>query len=233
MRFFILLYFLFFSANSFSIIEEKKEEHLDKEGLFSGRISRVNEAASLVRIKLDFVNMKYLNKRDKIEFWDVHNSNYKCKSYILGKTGSYILLKIPDYTYCKKFTSIGIGSYLRIFSPDLVNNIKMGRELVSILLKKRLAIHGLMTEQKKQLDAHIEKINAINSRYVVLREKLEAEWRDELAAIEEDRINYYKRFKGHEIQLNEINHKLEKYRIEDENLENDRWALDSRLFFQK
>lgn len=221
------------SINSFAILKESKEDYLAPEGLFSGRIAKINEPASLVRLKLDFVNMKYINKRDKVEFWDTNNSETKCQAYVVGKTGSYLLLKVPDFKFCKKHVFMNIGSYLKLFAQDLVNNIEMGKELVSILLKKRLAIHGLMSENKKELDAHIEKVNAINSRFTVLRDKLEAEWRDEVALVEEDRINFYKKYKDYEMQLNEINHTLEKYRIGDENLETDRWALDSRLFYKK
>ena len=224
---------LFLSINTYGIINEKKDELLAPEGLFSGRITKINEDASLIRVRLDFVNMKYINKRDQLEFGDLNSASSKCHAYVVGKTGSYLLLKIPDFKFCKKLVFMNIGSYLKFFAQDLVNNIKMGKELVSILLKKQLAIHGMMTENKKELDAHIEKINAINSRYAVLRDKLEAEWRDELALVEEDRINFYKKFKDYEMQLNEIKHTLEKYRIEDENLETDRWALDSRLFFKK
>ena len=82
-------------------------------------------------------------------------------------------------------------------------------------------------------DSHIEKVNAVNARFTVLREKLESEWRDEVAALEEDRINSLRNFKDLEIQLSALNHKLERYQISDENLETDRWSLDSRLFFKK
>ncbi len=203
------------------------------EGVFSGRVAKVNEDAALVRIKVDFINMRYLNKLDRVDIWGELNPGSRCKSYIAGKSNDYILVKIPDFKYCRRSLAFGMGAYLRMFSPDLVNNLKMGRELKGILLKKRLAIHGRMMERKKELEAHIEKVNAVNARYTVLREKMEAEWRDQIASLEEDRINSLRNFKDLEIQLSEINHKLERYRIGDDNLETDRWALDSRLFFKK
>lgn len=203
------------------------------EGLFSGRVAKVNPLASLVRIKIDFTNMRYLNKKDRVDFWNELNPDTRCKSYIAGKSNDYLLLKIPDYNYCNKFIFFSTGAYLKMYSPDLVNNLKMGKELVSILLKKRLAIEGRLTRNKKELEAHIEKVNALNSHYTVLREKLEAQWRDDLNDVEEDRVNTLRNFKDLEIQMGEINQKLEKYRVGDENFEMDRWALDSRLFFKK
>ncbi len=203
------------------------------EGIFSGRVAKANEDAALVRIKVDFINMRYINKHDRVDLWGELNPGSRCRAYVVGKSNDYILVKIPDYTFCKKNLYLGMGAYIRMFSPDLVNNLKMGRELVGILIKKRLAVHGRMTERKKELEAHIEKVNAVNARYTVLRDKLEAEWRDQIANLEEDRINSLRNFKDLEIQLSEINHKLERYKIGDENLETDRWSLDSRLFFKK
>lgn len=205
----------------------------DNMGIFSGRVSKVNIDASLVRVKVDFSNLKYLNKRDKIEFWDERGSAVKCKGYIVGKSNEYLLMKVPEYGFCTRYVLISPGGYLRFFSQDLVNNLKMGRELISILLKKRLALSGKLQREQRELDAHIEKINAVNDRYRVLRDKLEAEWRDEIAAIEEDKIIGLRNFKDAETRLLDIDNKLEKYRIEDNNLRKDRWALDPRLYYNK
>jgi chromosome segregation ATPase len=109
----------------------------------------------------------------------------------------------------------------------------MGKELVDILLKKKMAISSKLLRNKKSLDSHIERVNAINLRYKVLRDKLEAEWREELASLEEDRLTSFRNHKDLEGQLLEIDDKLEKYRIEDKNLKEDRWALDPRLYFSK
>ncbi len=202
-------------------------------GIFSARISRVNDKASLLRLKVDFANMKYLNKKDKVEFWDERGSDVKCKAYIVGKSNDYLLMKIPEYQYCKKFIFITEGAYIQLFSQDLVNNLAMGKELVDILLKKKMALSSKMLRNKKSLDSHIESVNAVNLRYKVLRDKLEAEWREELASLEEDRLISFRNYKDVEGQLLEIDDKLEKYRIEDKNLKLDRWALDPRLYFNK
>ncbi len=202
-------------------------------GIFSGRISRINEKASLIRLKVDFANMKYLNKKDKVEFWDERGSDVRCKAYIIGKSNDYLLMKVPEFDYCKHFIFITEGAYVQLFSQDLVNNLTMGKELVDILLKKKMALSSKMLRNQKNLDSHIEKVNAVNLRYKVLRDKLEAEWREELAAIEEDRLTSFRNYKDVEGQLLEIDDKLEKYRIEDKNLKTDRWALDPRMYFSK
>ena len=202
-------------------------------GIFSARISRVNDKASLLRLKVDFANMKYLNKKDKVEFWDERGSDVKCKAYIVGKSNDYLLMKVPEYEYCKKFIFITEGAYIQLFSQDLVNNLAMGKELVDILLKKKMALSSKMLRNKKSLDSHIESVNAVNLKYKVLRDKLEAEWREELASLEEDRLISFRNYKDVEGQLLEIDDKLEKYRIEDKNLKLDRWALDPRLYFNK
>ena len=202
-------------------------------GAFSGRIAKVNTEAGLVRVKVDFNNAKYLNKKDKVEFWDERGPGLKCKGFIVGKSPDYLLLRVPEFGYCRNSVLVTPGAYLLFFSQDLLNNLKMGEELVGILLKKRLALRGRMLRTKRDLDSHIEKVNAANMRYKVLRDKLEAEWRDQLANLEDDRVTTLRNFKNLERRVLDIDHKLEKYRIEDENLYTDRWALDPRLYFKK
>jgi hypothetical protein len=67
----------------------------------------------------------------------------------------------------------------------------------------------------------------------ILRQKLEIEWQKELALLEEDKARTYAEFKNSEARLNEIETKLEAYRIEDHNLKLDRWSLDPALYIRK
>ena len=128
---------------------------------------------------------------------------------------------------------MSLGRYLQFYSQDLANNITMGRELVDILMKKRVAIQGKISRNQKELDSYTEKVNAINERYKVLREKLESEWREELGLNEEDRLVSLRNYKDLQMRLDELDLKLQKYKIEDENLVTDRWSLDPRLFYKK
>ncbi len=204
-----------------------------EDGHFSGRISKINKKASLVRVKVNFANVKYLNKKDKVVFWDQRSDNRKCKAYIAGRSSDYLLLKVPNFEFCFETMYFNPGAYLSLFSEDLVNNIKMGREVMELLVKKSLAIRGKIHGHEKNLNNHIERVDVVNYKYKLLRDKLEAEWRKELAALEEDRVESLRNFKGLQIRMHEIDHKMQKYKIEDENLVMDRWSLDPRLYFKK
>ncbi|MBI2522688.1 MAG: hypothetical protein HYV97_19865 [Bdellovibrio sp.] len=205
----------------------------DTAGIFSGRVSKINVEGGLVRVRAQFDNVRYLNKRDKVSFWDVHHPLIRCNAYVVGKSNEYFMMRVPDYKSCLIGVTLGLGRYLQFYSQDLANNIAMGRELVDILLKKRVAIQGKVSRNQKELDSFTEKVNAVNERYKLLREKLEAEWREELGLIEDDRLVALRNFKDLQMRLDEIDLKLQKYKIEDENLVTDRWSLDPRLFYKK
>jgi len=202
-------------------------------GIFSGRISKLNTEAGLVRVKINFPNIRYLNKKDQVQFWNDNYPKITCVGYVIGKTNEYFLIRVPDYNTCERSVHLRTGNYLKFFSQDLVNNLKMGRELMKIMQKKRQALGGKLQRTQKELDSYIEMVNALNDRYEVLREKLEGEWRLELANLEEDRSVSLRNFKNIEMRIEEIDLKLQKYKVEDENLSLDRWALDPRLFFKK
>jgi hypothetical protein len=223
--FFLLLFFCTFAVEA-SVFRSK-------DGLFSGRVSRINNEAGLVRFKVNFNNMKYLNKKDKVEIWTELNPVQRCKAYVAGKSPDYILLKIPDYKFCLRFIPFNAGQYLLFYSEDLKNNLTMGKELFEVLLKKRLALEGKVRRRKRELDSHIEKVNATNKRYEVLRAKLEAEWRNEIANLEEDKSNALRSYTALQMRMDEIKFKMEQYRIDDDNLVLDRWSLDPRLYYKK
>ncbi|MCO4795292.1 MAG: hypothetical protein KC493_16355 [Bacteriovoracaceae bacterium] len=225
----VILLLITFSLSSSLFGMTKKS----RDGLFSARVSRVNSEAGLVRLKANFTNSKYLNKKDKVEIWTELNPSRRCKSYVAGKSPEYILVKIPDFKFCERFLPFNTGQYLLFYSEDLKNNITMGKELYGILLKKRLALEGKLRRRQQELDSHIEKVNASNQRFELLRAKLEAEWRSEIGALEEDKSNSLRSYKALQMRMDEIKFKMEQYRIDDDNLVMDRWALDPRLFYKK
>jgi hypothetical protein len=204
-----------------------------EDGFFSGRISKINHEINTVRVRVDFDNVKYLNVKDRLTFWDDKNVSAKCKAIILGRTADYILLKVPEMKYCIKNIYFTTGSYFKFFSEDLVNNIKMGKEVVTILLKKRQAVTGQMEIKNRDLLAHAERVNATNARYQTLKEKLEEEWKRELHNLEEDKTYTLRSYKDLEIRRDEIDQKLELYKVKDENLTLDRWSLDTNLYYKK
>lgn len=206
---------------------------MEDEGNFSGRVAKINDQIKLLRVKVNFANMKYLNPKDQAEFWEEKNPNQKCKGYLVGRSADYILLKVPELNQCQGYLNISQGAYFKFFSQDLSNNIKMGREVMSILVKKRMAVLGQIEVKNQEITKHIERVNALNARYHALREKLEEEWQKELHALEEDRTYAVRSYKDLERRRDEIDQKLELYKIQDENLTLDRWSLDSSLYFKK
>lgn len=208
-------------------------KELSEEGFFSGRISRINQEIRTVRVKVDFDNIKYINAKDKLEFWDEKNETLKCKSFVIARTAEYILLKVPDMKYCIKFLNFTTGAYFKFYSEDLKNNILMGKEVVGILIKKRMAIEGQMDLRNKEIQSHTDKVAAINARFTLLRTKLEEEWQKELHDLDEDRSFSLKTYKDLQRRRDEVDQKLEQYKLKDENLTLDRWSLDPNLYYKK
>lgn len=200
---------------------------------FTGRISRLNSKAHLARIRTDFVNIKFLNRKDRIIFWNENYPDHRCAATLEGRTNDYLLLKISQYENCITKVNFTTGSYLHFESPDLAQSVKIAKELIEILLKKRLAMEAKKSRHQRSLTGHVEKVDAVNKRYEILRQKLEIEWQKELSALEEDKARSFTEFKNAEARLNEIDTKLESYRIEDHHLKLDRWSLDPALYIKK
>jgi len=215
------------------ILSTASAAELSESGFFSGRVSRINKDISTVRVKVDFDNVKYLNPKDKVEFWDEKNNTLKCKGYIVARTADYLLLKVPEMNYCEKYLYFTTGAYFKFYSEDLLNNVQMGKEVVTILLKKRMAVLGQMEVKNREINSNIERVNAINARYKTLRDKLEQEWQKELHALDEDKTFAVRSYKDLERRRDEIDQKLEQYKLKDENLTLDRWSLDTNLYFKK
>lgn len=205
----------------------------EKSATFSARVSRLNKDAGLMRVKINFENSKYLSAKDKVEFWNETYPDKKCISYVEGKSADYLLLKIPDYKSCIIRVHVSVGTYLHLYGVDLEHKLSIGQELVEVLLKKRLALRARLVRSQKEVDSYVEKVDAVNKRYEILRQKLELEWQGELSALEEDKTKSYLEYKHSQSRLNELEHKLQKYRIQDENLVEDRWSLDPKLYFKK
>jgi hypothetical protein len=201
--------------------------------LFSGRISRINQHGRLIRLRTEAANIKFLNRGDRVEFWNETYPEQRCSATVEDRSNDYLLMKVPEFDLCIRKVSFTTGTYLHLESSDLKRSLSMARDLFEILQKKRLAIQAKKIRHQRDLDAHVEKVEITNKRYEILRQKLELEWQGELAAIEEDKARTFAEFKHAEARLNEIDTKLEAYRIEDHNLKLDRWSLDPALYIKK
>lgn len=200
---------------------------------FPGRVSRMNATAGLVRVRLEWKNARYLNKGDRVEVWNESNPTSRCLSFVEGKSSEYLLLRVPEYTSCVGRVAISVGAYLFFWSKDLENNLKVGKELVSVLMKKRMALLAKRRRHERDLEAYVDRVDAITKRYEILRRKLEAELHTELSDLEEDKARQYVAFKQTESRLNELESKLEQYKIHDENFTLDRWSLDPNQYIKK
>ncbi len=213
---------------------QSEESAKDENGShFTGRISRLNSNARLARIRTDFENIKFLNRKDRVEFWNSTYPDQRCVGLIEGRTNDYFLLKIPQFETCIVKVHFTTGSYLNFKSTDLEQTVKIAKELVEILLKKRLAMQAKKERHQRELSGHVEKVDSVNKRYEILRQKLEIEWQKELSLLEEDKARSFTEYKNSEARLNEIDTKLEAYRVEDHNLKLDRWSLDPALYIRK
>ena len=76
-------------------------------------------------------------------------------------------------------------------------------------------------------------MDVVNKRYAVLRQKLELEWQKELSDLEEDKLRSFQGYQTTETHLNELEYKLQQYRVRDENMVIDRWSLDPKLYYKK
>ncbi|MAZ48322.1 MAG: hypothetical protein CME65_07145 [Halobacteriovoraceae bacterium] len=201
--------------------------------VFPGRVSRINPTAKLIRLKIEFENAKFLNKNNRIEIWNESFPERRCLTYLEGRTNDYLLLRIPEYKKCRKTIYFATGSYLHMYSPDLENSLVTAKELVQILQRKHMALNARLSRYQSEVDGFIEKVDVVNKRYEVLRQKLELEWQKELTALEEDKTRAYQNFKQTQARLNDLEFKLRKYRVRDQNLKEDRWSLDPNLYYRK
>lgn len=228
----LILFMIFHAVLGWS--ETTEESKVDENGdHFTGRISRLNSPARLLRIRTDFENIKFLNRKDRVEFWNETYPDNRCVALVEGRTNDYLLLKVSQFELCVKRVHFTTGSYLHFQSPDLAQTVTIAKELIEILLKKRLAMNAKKDRHQRELTGHVEKVDGVNKRYEILRQKLEIEWQKELSALEEDKARSFTEFKNSEARLNEIDTKLEAYRLEDHNLKLDRWSLDPALYIKK
>jgi len=202
-------------------------------GNFTGRVSRLNPKARLMRIRIEDENTKFLVRKNKVNFWQEETPSQKCQTLVEGRTERYILLKVPEYETCVRNVRLTVGSFLHFGSEDLKENIEKTEELVHILVKKRLANYIKYTKLQKSLEGHLAKVEAVNDRYFVLKEKLEREWEQKLSALEEDKLQIVSEAEKTKRLLNDIDKKMEFYRVQDKDQRLDRWALDAKLYERK
>jgi len=227
LRSFLVIIFL----TSLSFGQELKRD--EDATIFPLRVSKLNSEARLMRLKITFDNSKFFQKGNRIEFWNPSFPGQKCLTFLEGHSSDYLLVRIPEYNKCVRKVGFTVGSYLHGYSPDLLSNLGKARELMEILQKKHLALSSRLSRQKRNLDVYNEKVDATNKRYEILKQKLEIEWQQELSNLEIDKNNQYHQYKQTKAKMNEVEFKMDQYRVEDQNLKEDKWSLDPKLYYKK
>lgn len=225
----LMIAFLLWSFTS----EAQRKTYDEDQTEFPGRVSRLNETAKLMRVRVDFSNMKFVNKGDKLQFWQHLYPKRKCRGEVMARSQMYFLLKVFRYDDCIKRVNIRSGASLRFFGEELSKNIKTAKELIDILLKKRLALQSKLKREASALEKYNEKIDIVSKRYETLYRKLEAEKLREMEFLKKDQAVLFKDYKETETKLRDVRKKLEIYKVEDSNFKLDRWSLDPKLYFMK
>lgn len=195
------------------------------DALFAGRVARIDREAGTVRFDLAFNHAAYLVRKDRVEFFNEGSRFPRCRGVVVGKGRGTALVKVERMPRCAASVNLARGARLGFRSADLAENVRRGRELVRVLLRKRLAVSGMAMRARRAMESHIEKVEAVNGRYDVLRRKLEAEWQERIHGLEEDRLAEEARYEGLVRELDGIDAKLGMYRIDDE-APSPPWALD-------
>ena len=201
--------------------------------VFPGRVSKMNRVARLVRIKIKFENSKFITKNNKIEIWNQSVPDKKCFGYLEARSNDYLLIRVPKMQRCLSTVYFAAGSYLHMYSADLENSLITAKELNDVLTRKRTALDARLSRYKREVDGYIEKVDLVNQRYEILRRKLELEWQKELSSVEEDKSRSYLNYQQTVSRLHELDFKMQQYRVRDQNMVEDRWSLDTKLYYKK
>ena len=226
--FFIIIFLI-------SFIELNTLGRISKNDLsvFSGRVSSFHLEAKIIKFKLNFANIRYLSKGNKVKFWTEYQNNYQCQGIVLVRSSFHILVKVSKISQCNSLSPFVVGKYYFFGSKDLRNNIETGKDLIKILLKKKIALRGKIKQKNKMNETFLNKEDAVNNRYEILKKKLELERMKKLGELKIDQENILKSIENLDERLNAVNVKLEKYRVDDKNLIEDRWSIDPSYHYFK
>jgi hypothetical protein len=156
----LVVFFILIASVWAQVTAESSQDEMSH--VFSGRISRINQHGRLVRLRTDAGNVKFLNRRDRIEFWNETFPEQRCSATIEDRSNDYLLLRVPDFEVCIRRVRFTTGTYLHLESADLKRSLGMARDLFEILQKKRLAMQAKKIRHQRDLDAHLEKVEITN-----------------------------------------------------------------------
>lgn len=222
-----LFLFSFFVFNQFSY---SWADEIIYSGSFPGRISKLNPSLSLMRVRMNFSNAKFLRENDSVEFWNEGHPQKKCFGAIAGKSAEYFLIKVTDWNNCVQKVGFSVGAYILFQSSDLEKTLAIARDMVKILLQKRLVLENMLSNKKVKLDDQISQVEAINSNYQAMIERIKNEWNNALKNLQDSKSDSERQVNSYQAQLDDLDFQLEKYRVENENFKKDRWSLDENKY---
>lgn len=229
-----LMRFICFFTFIFNIqLEASKISDLDRSGVFSGRISQIEREQQRLRVRLDFANAKFIQLNDEMQMWHQGQTKNKCKVKVVGKENHYVQLRVPQYNRCVNQVGFTVGSYILFSSRDLEFNMLRAREMIELLLKKRAVLAAELKEKKGKLEEVDGQINGINSEYDQRIQEIEKEREQVLGNMTEKRVLLFEDLRDDELTIGDIDYKLERFRVQSENMSIDRWSLDPELHFKK
>lgn len=195
-------------------------------GTFSGRISRLNPEATLMRVRLEFANSKFLRTNDAVEFWNEGMPMVRCQGAIVGKSGEYFLMRVYEWKLCISKVGFSVGSHVYFESKDLEKTLITAKEMARILLQKRMLLQGQTTMKANDVNDQSSQLENINTRYEAMIERIKNEWNESIKGLTSEKSANQVELNSLKAQLDEIDFQLERYRIEDANFKKDRWAID-------
>lgn len=198
-------------------------------GTFSGRISKLNPIKSLMRVRLEFANSKFLRTNDGIEFWNEGMPMVRCQAAIVGKSGEYFLMRVYEWKHCINKVGFSVGSHVYFESKDLEKTLVTAREMVKVLLQKRMVLQGQSTNKDNDLNDQSSQLENINARYEAMIERIKSEWNEAIKGLSSAKSTNQLELNSLRAQLDEIDFQLERYRVEDANFKKDRWAIDTTV----
>lgn len=211
MRFF-LSFFLFLSIQANPII-------------FNGKVHSFSENGGTLKIISSYENQKFLKSGDEISLSREKNVNGYCDAKLVSKSTQLLLLKLADYQKCKNYNGLVVGDELYLKSEDLAVNMEVAQTLIEVLLKKKLALEGLKNQVAYKLKSKSSRETQVNIKYDILKTELEQKKQNELEQLQREFQKEEEASRDLETRLNEVYSKLELYKIESPQIQEDRWAI--------
>jgi len=217
---------------SLSIFAQEYKQDEDSYS-FEARVVATNDEGQLLRLKTSFDNSKFLTDRDFVILSRQQHQSTECLGKMVGRSPDYILIKLTEYASCQRAIGFSEGSLVSISSEDLKKNIQAAKTLIEVLLKKRLALRSKIGRVRNQLKVRDQRVGGIQHKYQQLIRDLERKRDVELGDLTSEFVSEESELQELKIRLNETIFKIEKYKVNDHNLKEDRWSLDAFIYNKK